>query len=391
MIKMQNRKFLSSRNLFLISQASSASGNFLPLGVAMMTKDIVLIGQVAVFQSLFTIFGSVTRSGIGFIMFKSAGIGLGLPSPRLPIIILSFLAIPGTYIYCEFSLNSDFSLFAVFYTILVLTIFQEYSRAKLIALGHYLNLALVDIVWLLAGCLTAIVNIGELSFRTILYVFLSGPLCSVVYIIVISFKLGIFRPASGVATPKNSDLIYLSAMPLITFLSVFSLNIIWESRFNVSDLGVVRGLYFFFVPIQFVLSVFPHIILKERGSTKSITNTKTKLVLILACAGFAIVWAYFSGILNLNTVAILIAISISMESIVSSQESALNGILENRVQKILLLRLTWAFIILSLGCTFPDLGSTSLGLALVIAFSDIVYRRSLHSRFFQSREKGDGH
>ena len=387
---MDKKRGINNRNLFLISQAVSAVSNYFPLGIAMLTKDVVLIGQVAIFQSLFTIFIAITRSGVGFAILKAAGNATNIQNPKFPLMVLGLLTIPTTLLYCNLSLNSDFSLFMLFCLILLLSIFQEFSRAKLISASRYKQLVFVDSSWLIASSITAFIFHGNFSFRSIVFIFFAGPLSSAVYIVFLGVRSKVTPSTSDVRTLSNAELFFLTTIPLITFVVVFILNIIWSTKFGASDLGIVRGLSFFFIPIQFLLSIFPHVILRERKSASTFLNKRTSFGLVLICATFSIIWASYSEILNVQTVLIVMALSLSMHSIIASQELALKRILENRIKGTLIARLIWGISVILFVCIAPTTRWSPLQLALIIAFSDVFYRLILNSRFLFSREGTDG-
>jgi hypothetical protein len=299
--------------------------------------------------------------------------------------------LPTTFVYCKYSLNSDFSLFVLFSLILIFSITQEYFRAKLISSNNYIHLFFADLIWLVACLMTAIIIWDNFSLSSISIIFFLGPFSSLVYIFYFSWQFRQAKQKLAVKAISNIDLIALSAIPLITFVSVFVLNVIWSTKYGVQDLGIVRGLSLFFIPIQFLLSVFPHIILKEKLSYGKFFNKKVRLGLLIVCAGFSLIWAEYSEILSTQTLWIVLALTFSMHSVIASQEITLFKISKGRVKTILYVRFFWGGLIILLACIWPASNSTPLHLALVIAFSDFLYRVILSSRFLSFRERSNGH
>jgi hypothetical protein len=159
----------------------------------------------------------------------------------------------------------------------------------------------------------------------------------------------------------------------------------------VQDLGIVRGLSLFFVPIQFLLSVLPHIILKEKLSYGRYFDQKMRLGLLIACAGFSLIWAEYSEIISTQTLWIVVALTFSMHSVIASQEIALLRISKGGVKTILYVRFFWGGLIILLACLWPASNSIPLHLALIIAFSDFLYRVILNLRFLSFGERSDVH
>jgi hypothetical protein len=239
--------------------------------------------------------------------------------------------------------------------------------------------------------MTAIIIWDNFSLSSISIIFFLGPFSSLVYIFYFSWQFRQAKQKLAVKAISNIDLIALSAIPLITFVSVFVLNVIWSTKYGVQDLGIVRGLSLFFIPIQFLLSVFPHIILKEKLSYGKFFNKKVRLGLLIVCAGFSLIWAEYSEILSTQTLWIVLALTFSMHSVIASQEITLFKISKGRVKTILYVRFFWGGLIILLACIWPASNSTPLHLALVIAFSDFLYRVILSSRFLSFRERSNGH
>lgn len=377
---MQLRNRISNQNLFLSSQAFSSTSNYLPLALAMSTRDVLLIGQIAVYQSLFTIFISITRSGIGYSMLKATGMGMRIGNAKFALIFLTSQTVPATFFYCRFSLDSDYSLFLLFCSILMFSILQEFFRALIISLSFYRQLAFADLVWLMASSVTALFFIGGFTLQNIAYVFFFGSFCSVMYSCLFLLRKRFIQSSSKVKSVPSFELFSLSTIPLITFLSVYILNLVWSAKYGVEDLGIVRGISFFFIPIQFLLSVFPHIILRERKSARTFFSGRRRLVLLLACSCFAITWAAYTHILNSETFFIVLALCLSMNAIITSQEISLLRIAHDHINTLLLKRFTWSVILILLACLLPPTISTPLQLAAIIAFSDVLYRLLLGSR-----------
>ena len=385
------RKTITNRDLYIISQGLSALGNYFPMALALLSKNLGLIGQIAIFQSLFTIFLSITRSGMGFAMLKAAGNNMKIQSLKPALLVLYLFVLPTTFLYCEYSLNSDYSLFLLFSFILIFAITQEYYRAKLISSNNYIHLFFADLIWLVACLITAVIIWDNFSLSSISVTFLFGPFSSLIYIFIFSRRFRVTKPRLEVKAITYGELISLSAIPLITFVSVFVLNVIWSTKHGVQDLGIVRGLFLFFIPIQFLLSVFPHMILKEKLSHIMFFNEKKRLGFLIMCASFSLMWAEYSGILSMQTLLMVIALTFSMYSVIASQEITLLRISEGRVKMILCVRFSWGVLIVLLACIWPASNSTPLHLALIIAFTDFLYRIVLNSRFLSFRERNNDH
>ena len=374
---------MRDRDIFIISQSLSALGNYFPMALALLSKNLELIGQIAIFQSLFTIFISITRSGMGFAMLKASGNHTNFQSLKPALLIQSFFILPSALIFCKYSLNSDYSLLILFSSIILFGIAQEYYRAKLISSNNYTQLFVADLIWLAANFIFAVIYWDDFSLISISVTAFFGPFSSFVYIFFFLPSFKATRPRLEVKSLPIAELIFLSAMPLITFVSIFVLNIIWSTKHGLHDLGIVRGLSLFFIPVQFVLSIFPHIILKEKNSQVEFFDKKRRLILLILCAIFALIWAKYTEIFSIQILLIVFTIMFSMYSVIVSQETALIRISENRFKVVVFVRFFWGGLLVFLGCIWPASNSTPLHLALIIALCDFFYKLILNSRFLK--------
>ena len=373
---MRIRKSLSNRQLFLISQATSSLSNFIPIILSILIRDIQLIGEVAIFQSLLTIFVSVTRSGIGLALLRDSGTGKHPQDSRFGLLVLIAMVFPTTFFYARYS--SNFSLFFYGFCCLILlcSISQEYLRARLISSNLFHTLVKADLVWLFASLSLAIIYLGQFTFGNILVIFLVGPICSIVYVKYKSRR--IMRVVSiGEASKKSR----YEILNLITFINVFFVNIIWSYRFGSEDIGMVRGLLFFFVPIQFIIGAFPLVILKEKASVSSLVTKKMRYVYLSICFILSLAWGYFLGNLTFEIVVIVSLLTLSVHSVIVSQEIVLLQIARKKSGQILRLRLLWAILLILNASFIPEMISTTLQLALIIASADIIYALTVRLRY----------
>jgi hypothetical protein len=378
---MRFRRSLSDRQLFLISQATSSLSNFVPITLSILIRDIQLIGEIAIFQSLLTIFVSVTRSGIGIALLRDSGNGKHSQDSRFGLLVLIAMVFPTTFFYARYSSNLS-PLFYFFFCLIVLSsISQEYLRARLISSNLFYTLVKADLVWLFASLLLAIIYLGRFSFGNILVIFLVGPLCSIVYVKYSSQRSTRVVSIGETNNKSRYEIMNLLALPLITFINVFFVNIIWSYRFGSEDIGMVRGLLFFFVPIQFVIGAFPLVILKDKASVSSLVTKKMRYVYLLICFVLSLAWGYFSQILTFEIVVIVSLLTLSVHSVIVSQEIVLLQIARKKSGEILLLRLLWAILLILSASFIPELISTTLQLALIMASADIVYAITLRLRY----------
>ncbi len=379
---------LTDRQLFLTSQATSSLSNFVPLILSILTRDITLIGQVATFQSLLTIFISVTRSGIGFSMFRASGNRIESFNSRIGLLVIIATVFPATLFYTYFAFGYDTTLFIIFCLILLLSIAQEYVRVQLISSNLFLILVRADLVWLFASLLSSTMYLGGFTFNKILVIFMLGPACSLVYALSKARIEFYILAKSQRSNASHSDLLNLLAMPLITFITVFCVNIIWSGRFSADDIGMIRGLSFFFVPIQFIIGAFPLVVLKDKQAVSSFVTLKKRYFYLSTCAFFAVLWAFYSQILTFETGVIVALLTLSVHSVVISQETFLLQVSMNNSGDVVLLRLAWSILLILSVSFVPAFISTPVMLAGVIASIDMIYALTLRIRFGKFSESG---
>lgn len=380
------RKKFSERKKFLVSQGISAINNYLPVFFSLLTREPQLIGTIVILQSLLTIYIAIVRSGFGNAYMKESRSDIKIENSRLVFVMLTTSSFLSAYLFLRLAHTLSFSHYVLVFFIIVFNIFHEFDRARLISSGDYATLVKSDLVFLISSCFISLFYFANLSVNSILFFCFVGPFCSLIYLRAIHKSGGFFNNLDKGKEEINSHLIALLFLPIISFTTVFILNMTWAARFDLDDVGIVRGIAFFFVPLQFFVNAFPHFILKEKISPKKILNLNNQFLIIFFCAFLSLVWIVKSEMLTTQSLLIVVLLSASIFSVIHSQETALFMIQRNRVSRVLQLRLLWAFIVIISALFMPQSDNSAIVLALLIAFSDVFYAILLQLNFRYSRK-----
>ncbi len=381
------RKKLSDRKKFLASQGVSAINNYLPVFFSLLTRNPELIGIIVILQSLITIYIAIVRSGFGNAYMKESRSDIRIKNTRVVFVFLLTSSLFSAFLFLRFAHKLYFSHFVLVVFIIVFNIFHEFDRARLVSIGDYVSLVKSDFILLISSCLFSVFYITDLSVNLILFICFIGPFCSVIYLRLKRRINNVYKNLDHKKEEINSRLFALSLLPIITFATVFIFNLTWATRFGLDDVGIVRGIAFFFVPLQFFMNAFPHFILKEKRSPKKILRLKYQVLAIIVCASLSLVWTANSQMLMTQSLLIVGLLSTSIFSVIQSQETALFMIQRNEVARVLQLRFFWACIVMISALFLPQSDSSPIMLALVIAVSDVIYAIIIKLNFQFSRKE----
>lgn len=380
MFKKINLDRLSQEQILLLSQFTISVCNILPICVGMIRSSSYDLGILLFYQSLYIIFVTVLRAGIGLQLLKFGASKSIEKNQQLALFIMIFLPAPFLIIF-----NSSFDGMGttgifLLYFIIIFGIVHEFIRYLLMSWNELKHLFCFDFIILFTFLMATIFANKDFDSNGIFKSWFFSLFMSLLYIGTIRNLWENLKFIGHLSFKKLFEVFVLSLIPLITFSSVFFVNAIWTLRFGPEPVGVVRSIFVFFTPIQFVISAFPFIIFKSEKLIKDFAPRSRLVLLAFSCSTLAVVWLYYRQFPKVEILLLVLLVNLSLMSTYLSQDISLKMIKIGKLKIVVVRRIVWSISLLLTSSLIPNFGYSALNFAAVLTFSDIIFYRLISYR-----------
>ncbi len=369
-----------------IAQIINAFVNNSYLLFGLLFSSTQILGELFVFNSLYTLLVATIRFAYGgreYLLKSKEYI-----DSNYYLRMLSLYAIPGVILFLLLT-----SVLRVYdhYSLLILIgatsgLFYEILRIDLVNIRKIKYQLTADVVMLLTNCIviSCLFFKIDFSYQSLLNAWCISNLSALLSGCFIARKK--FRRVNRKVKHNRKVFSFFVLIPVLTSGVNYLINEIWRYFAGSDIIGFGRGFTLFFLPVNFILNLFPLIYIKKQKIVIPV-NYIFSLIYICIISGGAIGYIYY---LNLNsskdilTSFVLITIDYVLISLNTRTMNLL--ILDGKIDKVVSVRFVWGISYLSLSFLCAPLFHSTLMFAVLTLLCEVIVL--FHYKFFhQSRRK----